>query len=68
MYLFDQDILFKKENSGTYATDITKNWSINGNPLTAAISTAVIAHAMTGQSSMKDLIICTATYLAKTLP
>ena len=67
MYLFDQDILFKKENSGTYATDITKNWSINGNP-NGGYLMAVIAHAMTGQSSMKDLIICTATYLAKTLP
>lgn len=67
MYLFDQDIRLTKERSGTYKTNITKNWSINGNP-NGGYLMAVAAHAMQQESDMNSVIICTASYLSKTRP
>ena len=60
MYLFDQDIRLTEETSGICRVKISENWSINGNP-NGGYLMAVIAHAMLRQSSMQDLIICTAT-------
>lgn len=67
MHLFDQDILLTKEKPSIYKTQISKNWSINGNP-NGGYLMAVIAHAMQQESSMGSIIICTATYLSKTVP
>ena len=67
MYLFDQDISLTKEKPLSFKTEISKNWSINGNP-NGGYLLAIIANAMTRESSMESIIICTATYLSKTFP
>jgi hypothetical protein len=65
--LFDQDLALTKEHAGLYKTEISTNWSINGNP-NGGYLMAILAHTMQQQSSKSNAVICTATYLSKTLP
>lgn len=67
MYLFDQDISLTKGKPHAFKTEISNNWSINGNP-NGGYLLAIIANAMIQESSMGSIVICTATYLSKTLP
>jgi len=67
MHLFDHDISLTKEKPHSFKTQISKNWSINGNP-NGGYLLAIVANAMALASSMESVIICTATYLSKTLP
>ena len=67
MYVFDQDLCLTKSSSDTFNITISDNWSINGNP-NGGYLLAVMARAMRQQSSKKSTVICTATYLSKTLP
>ncbi len=66
-YLFDQDLTLEKNKTGFYKTEISNNWSINGNP-NGGYLLAILANAMQQKSNKKDATICTASYLSKTLP
>ena len=67
MHLFDQDILLTKKSPDTFKTEISRNWSINGNP-NGGYLLAILANAMQQKSNSNSVIICTATYLSKTTP
>lgn len=67
MHLFDQDILLTKEKPDAFQTQISRNWSINGNP-NGGFLMALMANAMLQNANKKSIAISTATYLAKTLP
>jgi len=66
-YLFDRDMSLFNDQANQYKTEISNNWSINGNP-NGGYLLAIMAHAMQQQSSKSNATICTATYLSKTLP
>ena len=66
-FLFDQDLALTEAQTDLFKTEISSNWSINGNP-NGGYLLAILANAMQQKSSKKDATICTATYLSKTLP
>ncbi|MCK5784876.1 MAG: thioesterase family protein, partial [Desulfobacterales bacterium] len=66
-HFFDQDIALTKDQTNSFQTKVSNNWSINGNP-NGGYLLAILANAMQQKSSKKDAIICTASYLSKTLP
>ncbi|MDA3897007.1 MAG: thioesterase family protein [Desulfobacteraceae bacterium] len=66
-YLFDQDLALTEDQANSFQTTVSNNWSINGNP-NGGYLLAILANAMQQKSSKKDAIICTASYLSKTLP
>ncbi|MBC2715017.1 MAG: thioesterase family protein [Desulfobacteraceae bacterium] len=66
MHLFDQDILLTKERPDSFKTEISRNWSINGNP-NGGYLLAILANAMQQKSNRNSVTICTATYLSKTI-
>ncbi len=67
MHLFDRDILLTKESPSHFKTEISRNWSINGNP-NGGYLLAILANAMQQKSNKNAVTICTATYLSKTIP
>ena len=67
MHLFDQDILLTKKKPDLFKTKISQNWSINGNP-NGGYLLAIIANVMQQKSNGNSVVICTATYLSKTIP
>ena len=65
-YLFDQDVALTENQTGRFKTEISKNWSINGNP-NGGYLMAILANAMQQKSGKSTATICTATYLSKAL-
>jgi hypothetical protein len=66
-YLFDKDLALTEDQADLFKTEVSSNWSINGNP-NGGYLLAILVNAMQQKSSKKDATICTATYLSKTLP
>ncbi len=66
-YLFDKDIALANDQTDAFKTEISKNWSVNGNP-NGGYLMAILANAMQQKSCKSNATICTATYLSKTLP
>ncbi len=67
MHLFDQDISLTETAPDAFKIQISRNWSINGNP-NGGYLMALMANAMLQRSHKKSMVISTATYLSKTLP
>ena len=67
MRLFDQDMTLAETGPLSFKTNVSRNWSINGNP-NGGYLMALVAGAMEKRSGKKSLLITTAAYLAKTLP
>lgn len=67
MHLFDQDLTLTKSETDSFKTEISQNWSINGNP-NGGYLLAILANAMQQSSILNAITICTATYLSKTIP
>ncbi|RJP93984.1 MAG: thioesterase family protein [Desulfobacteraceae bacterium] len=67
MHLFDQDVSLSLPSPDGFKTQVTKNWSINGNP-NGGYLMALVANAMRECSEKKALLISTATYLSRCLP
>jgi len=67
MHLFDEDIARTLPSKAGFTTQVTKNWSINGNP-NGGYLMALVANAMGERSEKKSLIISTASYLSRCMP
>jgi acyl-CoA thioesterase len=67
MHLFDEDIARSLPSPDGFKTEVTKNWSINGNP-NGGYLMALVANAMNERSEKKLLTISTASYLLRCTP
>ena len=67
MHPFDEDIALSLPSAAGFKAQVTKNWSINGNP-NGGYLMALVANAMHNRSEKKSLSISTAAYLSRCIP
>ena len=67
MAIFEDDTAVRIKEPGVFETEITDNWSINGNP-NGGYLMAILAGAMMHDSDKRSTPIVTANYIARCVP
>jgi len=67
MHLLDSDISVTAKTPKHFQTNVSGNWSVNGNP-NGGYLLAILANAMIQQSDKKSTPILTANYVSRTMP